>query len=154
MKKNLTFILLFLISCSIKEKKFQKETTVLKNINIKYRNDSLLTKKIYLVTGLDGCGACLDYTVKFVEENINDKNMNFIISGQSKVQLKSKFTNKSILNNNFVFDTAQIASRSGIIGISKPKIFLCNLGSVYDIKEVDFKNADSIFAYVKDYIKR
>lgn len=150
--KNILFILLFLsISCNSRKKeqiKFDKETEKLKFITSLYRKDSLLSKKVYFVTGLDGCGACLEYTVKYIEKQIDNKDMYFIISGQSKVQLRSKFSQSTISNKNFLFDTVQVALKQGLVQMAHPRVLLCKHGKVYDIKDIDYINADSIFNYV------
>jgi hypothetical protein len=148
------FLFLFLIFSCNKKNKFEYESSVLSKINSIYYKDSILTKKVYLVTGLDGCGACLEYTVKFIENKIKDPNMAFIISGKSRVQLKSKFKIQTIENDNFLFDTSQIALRKGLVEMAHPRVFLCKSGKVYDVKEIDYINADSVFTYVKDFIKK
>lgn len=149
------FILFLLLTFSCNEKnKFELESSVLSNINSTYYKDSILTKKVYLVTGLDGCGACLEYTVKFIENKIKDDNMAFVISGKSRVQLKSKFKIQTINHKNFLFDTSQIALRKGLVEMAHPKVFLCKSGKVYDMKEIDYINADSVFKYVEDFITK
>ena len=85
--KHLYFFLLFLTFSCNKKTKFEHESSILNEINSFYYKDSILTKKVYLVTGLDGCGACLEYTVKFIENKIRDHNMAFIISGKSGTEL-------------------------------------------------------------------
>ena len=112
-----------------------------------------MSKKAYLVTGLDGCGACLEYSVNFIEKNSENKEMVFIISGQSKVQLKTKFKIKTRQNSNFVFDTTLMALRSGLVTMEHPKVFFCKSGNIFDIKDITFRNADSVFNYVYNFIK-
>jgi hypothetical protein len=147
------FCMYFFFSCEGQKNSFDKDTDTLRDLASVYKKNTSLNKKMYLVTGLDGCGACLEYTVKYIEKQVDNKDMSFIISGESKIQLKSKFSQKTILNKNFVFDTLQVALKNGLVQMAHPKIFLCKSGRVYDTKEINYINADSVFNYVSKELR-
>jgi len=152
---KLCFCLIFLVNlgCS-QNKSFNTENENLRRISKNYLSESDLNKKVYLVTGLDGCGACLEYTVKFIEKNIDNKDMVFIISGQSKVQLKAKFKLATRQKSNFVCDTTLMALRSDLVSMEHPKAYFCKSGLIVDAKDITYKNADSVFHHVNQFLTK
>jgi thioredoxin-related protein len=144
------FLIIFLFACT----KFNNEAQTIESIVKKYTNNEIADKRLYLVTSLDGCGACLEYTVKFIENNITDPNMMFIVSGQSKIQLKSKFSPATIKSPNFVFDTSIIALKNKLIGTVHPKIFLLTKGKIVESKEVNFVDAEKTFKDVLAFVNQ
>ncbi len=141
-------------NCSVQTDNFEVIQTGLESLNYHYTNSPVLKKKLYLITELDGCGACLDFTIKFIEKNSENPNMSFIISGESKKKLNIFFTKKILTSPNLIFDSIRIGVHKKLIGIGHPKIYLCRENKIVDIKEVTFSNADSVFNYVDNFIKK
>jgi hypothetical protein len=151
MKNTILFILFALISCNT-PKRFEKEQKILNEIKSKYKIDSNDSSKVFILTGLDGCGACMDYTVKFIEENSNNPDLNFILSGQSHVKIKALFSYPTIHRKNFFRDTLQIALRKELVPKKNPKAFFCKSGTIIDSKDITYQNADSVFHYVNQFL--
>lgn len=69
MKNILLIVFVFLIQSCSKARSFEKEQKVLNEIKSEYGITSDNKPKVYIVTGLDGCGACMEYTVDFINKN-------------------------------------------------------------------------------------
>ena len=141
LKTSSLCIVIFLLSCA----KFDNDAQTIESIVKKYTTNEVADKRLYLVTSLDGCGACLEYTVKFIENNISNPKMMFIVSGKSKIQLKNKFKRATIKSPNFIFDTSIIALKNELIGVVHPKVFLFKNQKIVEDKEVNFVDAEKTF---------
>ena len=111
-----------------------------------------LDKKLYLFTSLDGCSTCLSHTTKFIEEHINNKNMIFVVSGKSKIQLHANFKKSTIVSPNFINDTTLISLKKGLVDISFPKVYLCKDEEIVEAFEVSSMNADRLFPYAANFV--
>lgn len=153
MKILLVIILFSLGSCIQKTNHYKNEQDILDEISKKYNINSGVKYKIYIITGLDGCGACLDYTVDFIEKQSTNSNIAFIVSGQSRAKLKILFKYSTIHRSNFIRDTLEYALKKELIQQQNPKAFFCNSGRIIDSKDVTYRNADSVFNYVNSFLK-
>ena len=139
---NVIFVLagVFLLGCTTDPK-----VQVLNSLeeNTSQADESM---KVYVVTALDGCGACVQSTVNLIERNIDQKGMVFIVSGRSRKQLKMKFSPSTILHPNFVFDSNQVAISKKIIESIYPKILMVENNRVVDERTLHFTNAERFFS--------
>lgn len=137
--------------CKLENNSYSNEQNNIIYLNKFYHRNSFLDKKLYLITELDGCGACLDFTIKFMKKNRLNSNMAFIVSGESKKKLNIILNKELTLSPNFIFDSTRIAMHKKLTGIH-PKVYLCKDNMIVDIKDVTFLNADSVFNYVLQFV--
>lgn len=150
---RILFLLMSLSVLFLQDSILLEQERVIKQLHKRYKGGSFLPHKIYLVTGLDGCGSCLEYTVNFIEKNISNTKIMVIVSGQSKVQLRNKFSLATRLSHNFVFDTLLIPLKSNIIEMSNPKVWYCKNGKLVKSESIDYRNAKTTFERVERFLK-
>ena len=153
MKYLIYAIVFFVCLSACDNNSYQEEEEGLKEISYRYKGSSTLSKKLYLVTSIDGCGACVEHTIKYIEDNIKNEESLFIISGQSKVQLKAEFKLDVRNSPNFVFDTLLLALRKKVVGTANPRVYLCRNGKIVEMKEFTYQNSDSVFKRVSLFFK-
>ncbi|MFN4147021.1 MAG: hypothetical protein ACK4GN_14445 [Runella sp.] len=143
-------ILICFFSCT--ENKNDQYAKQIDEILRYYHFENLAGKKIFIITSLEVCGACLDYTVKFIEKNIEDSNYLFIISSSSIKKTKITFTPKVLESPHFLLDSQLVAVRKGLVNTEKPQAYLFSNGKVVDVQQITYSNADSIFRYIHQFL--
>lgn len=152
MRALLCLMTFTVISCFPSEN-YSEETKILQRISAA-KGIHHIDKKLYLITGLDGCGACLDYSVNFIKKNIQKNSMLFVISSKSKVALRAKFDRSTIANPNFLFDSTASVIQSGISQNGFPTVLLCKAGRVIEVFEVPYSKAEERFRYAEAFVEK
>lgn len=145
------YFFLIVLLCGCQDNLYEQKQILLQKVLLQYKFNENLDRKVYIVTGLDACGACLDYTVKFIEANINDNKMYNIISGSSVKKLKGTFRHSTLHNPNFIFDSTLTAMKLNLVNQEKPLIYFCKNGNIIDCKSLSYKNADSVIQYINTF---
>lgn len=151
--RNILILLLIAVSSCKQLNSFEKDQTILDEMKSKYKISNDDGSKVYIITGLDGCGACMDYTVKFIEKESNNPDLLFILSGQSRVKIKALFSYPTIHRENFIRDTLELALRKELVQKQNPKAFFCKSGIIIEAKDVTYQNADSVFNSINKFLK-
>ena len=144
---GISFILLS--RCRQQDTRFDKIQEVI--ATYKKNTNKTQQPKVYLFTALEGCGACVEATVKFIENNISNPSMLFIVAGTSQKELKIKFSAKTIKSSNFLMDNQLISLKNELITTIHPKVYCCRDRQVVMDKEINYVIADSVFKAVIDF---
>jgi hypothetical protein len=139
-------MVLFFFSCQKTEQLSKEEKDLLLISRQKTLDD-----KVYLLFGLQGCGACLDHTVNFVSENIKNDKIVFIVSDKSKSKINALFGEDMRLKKNFIVDSTMNAYILKMLGTGYPKAFLCKKNKILDSFEISYMNSKEQFSRLKLY---
>ena len=153
MKNKIGFLtmlpyLLTLLSCESEIN--YKETKKLKKILEIYNQPQNLDDNVYIINSTSGCGGCIAITSDFIIKNLSNKRLKCIVCSYSRKEVKSQY-NKLIMQNNFIFDSLNIATQLRLWN-GKPVIIYCKDGNILKKSEIEYSSAKDSLYKVLEYI--
>ncbi len=146
--KNFSIYLLitfFTFSCS----NFSK-TKDLKSY-LQHFDTDLIDYKIICIVPADGCGSCIDRTLKFSKKTKND--LLLIITSIYNKSIESTLKLYQIEKSAIISDNQNLAISNGLVQLISPCIYLIKSGKVIQVIDLsNDKDQDRIFEKVEKHL--
>jgi hypothetical protein len=143
-------IAIFLIGC---EKPYDTSATDnLQNYIQKITKKRELKGKVYLVSPIEGCSPCINKTIRFIKENLDKKEISFVVSHDTEKPIRFKFSQEELSNKNVLIDSRGVAVSSGVIW-SNPSVYYIKEGKVVEYKHLQPSDVDSAFIKIQSWIQ-
>jgi hypothetical protein len=130
--------------------KYSQEEEKLKKVLKYYSASNDLIKRVYLVSLTDGCSGCVHITNEFIKENIAHPNIQYIITSDSRKEIKFKLGNAVAENSKVILDLEKIAYKQNLV-FGYPTVLFCKDGSVIRSESITVINAKEILKSILDF---
>lgn len=140
------FLLFVLFSCN----------TTIKNDSLdtffnEYYLESYRSYKAIIFIPFDGCSKCIKQGVEFVSDNLQNKDICFVLSHYSQKKITMELDEYNLKKSNIIVDTALIAYKTGLIE-SEPVIYYINSEKVIKQIKVTSEIADNEYKELIEFI--
>jgi hypothetical protein len=109
------------------------------------------TRRVYLVNFTAKCNGCVQDIANYYIKNHQNQSLAYIICPQSLRDLKVEYPYPVRTNSNFLVDSASVALSINLV-TDKPAIFFCENQRLIAHWELEFRNRDSTFKAINEYI--
>lgn len=130
--RNSAIILILLINISCirsSKKEYKKDIYSIEKINQYFNIQVTSAKSAYVLIPLNGCSVCIEPAIQFAKQNINKKNIFFVISDFGIKSIEMEFRDQEIIAQNIFPDTHGFLYQLEIV-FNNPVIFLIENGKL------------------------
>lgn len=152
-RPTVCFVLVLVCSCNApkhKEHRFASEEKKLLAVLSAYKLGDKIDRRIYVINSAIGCGGCIQEVANFYKKNHALPNFQYIVSTESKKQVRIAYPHALRQQSNFLYDSLSLATASGLI-TTKPKVIYCRDGKIIGIDEIEYSSLAQSLAKIKAF---